>query len=35
MKKTNAHSDARIAWTTARYTGRRQKKAEEAEQAKK
>ena len=29
MKKVNAHSDARIAWTNARYTGRRQKKAEE------
>ena len=30
MKKSNAHSDARIAWTNARYAGRRQKKAEEA-----
>ena len=30
MKKVNAHSDARIAWTNARYAGRRQKKAEEA-----
>ena len=29
MKKVNAHSDARIAWTNARYVGRRQKKAEE------
>ena len=29
MKKVNAHSDARIAWTNARYAGRRQKKAEE------
>jgi len=29
MKKVNAHSDARIAWTNARYAGRRQKKADE------
>ena len=35
MKKVNAHSDARIAWTTARYTGRRAKKAEEEAAAKK
>ena len=30
MKKSNAHSEARIAWTNARYVGRRQKKADEA-----
>ena len=29
MKKGNSHSEARIAWTNARYFGRRQKKAEE------
>ena len=30
MKKVNPHSVARVAWTNARYAGRRQKKAEEA-----
>jgi large subunit ribosomal protein L13e len=30
MKKGNAHSEARILWTNARYAGRRQKRAEEA-----
>jgi len=30
MKKVNAHSDARIAWTNKRYAGRRQKRAEDA-----
>ena len=29
MKKKNAHSEARILWTNARYVGKRQKKAEE------
>ena len=29
MKKVNPHSDARIAWTNARYAGRRAKRAED------
>lgn len=34
-KKGNAHSQARNAWANARYNGRRIKRAEDAEKAKK